>query len=109
MSNNNDTNTGHNANDGNDGNTNKPTSAMPEFLQNTPVDQDYLDDLAQSAVDEIGDLDLRSFMAHVMVEIEPWEVLTLDHPGPWWSRVRLWGFGCSFCLPLPCRCAMPMT
>ena len=49
---------------------------MPEFLQNTPVDQDYLDDLAQSAVDEIGDLDLRSFMAHVMVEIEPWEVLT---------------------------------
>ena len=76
MSNNNDTNAGHNANDGNDGNTNKPTSAMPEFLQNTPVDQDYLDDLAQSAVDEIGDLDLRSFMAHVMVEIEPWEVLT---------------------------------
>jgi hypothetical protein len=43
---------------------------------NTRVDQDHLDDLAQSAVDEIGDLDLRSFMAHVMVEAEPWEVLT---------------------------------
>jgi hypothetical protein len=77
MSNNNDTNAGHNANDANDGNTNnKPTSANTGFLPNTPVDQDYLDDLAQSAVDEIGDLDLRSFMAHVMVEIEPWEVIT---------------------------------
>jgi hypothetical protein len=73
MSNNNDT---HSANDGNDGNTNRPTSANPGFLLNSPVDQDYLDDLAQSAVDEICDLDLRSFMAHVMVEAEPWEVLT---------------------------------
>jgi len=76
MSNNNDAQSGHNANDGNDGNTNKPTSANTGFLSNTPLDQDYLDDLAQSAVDEISDLDLRSFMAHVMVEIEPWEVLT---------------------------------
>jgi hypothetical protein len=74
MSNNNDTNAGNNANDGNT--NNKPTFAMPGLLQNTPVDQDYLDDLAQSAVDEISDLDLRSFMAHVMVEAEPWEVLT---------------------------------
>lgn len=73
---NNDTNAGHNTNDGNEGNTNKPTSANTGILPNTPAYQDYLDGLAQSAVDEIGDLDLRSFMAHVMVEIEPWEVLT---------------------------------
>ncbi len=69
MSNKNDT---HSSNDGN----NKPTSATANLLHNTPVNQDHLDDLAQCAVDEICDLDLRSFMAHVMVESEPWEVLT---------------------------------